>query len=411
MFKEGGIVMICQFTFKNFKSYKNETAFDFQAANLPEFKDSLIKTEKGSDILPLGVIYGPNGGGKTNILQALTYMISLIVKPIYELKKNVENIIIQQEMYCMPFIFDDDSINEPSEFQLFFRKEEYEYRYYIAVCKEIIVEEAFSRKKIGGKKPALIFERNQDSIKLGSIINTKSINKDVNEKMPYFSFLAINYNLPVIVAAQSFFESCIIRNYGNFKSEREMILYENETLKRKIVELMNNMDIDISGYRFDKEKSQFYLQRNINNKMYELSIQEESEGTKKLFVALPILLIALQEGRMVVIDELDAKLHPKLLRYVISMFRNPLINRHGAQLLFTSHDMTTMKNTVFRRDEVWFAAENKNHESEIYSLYEIRNEENERIKNTASYSKQYLEGRYGADPYLSNMISGGDWSE
>jgi hypothetical protein len=71
--------------------------------------------------------------------------------------------------------------------------------------------------------------------------------------------------------------------------------------------------------------------------------------------------------------------------------------------------MTTMKNTVFRRDEIWFAAENENHESEIYSLYEIRGEDNERIKNTASYSKQYLEGRYGADPYLQNMMSGGGW--
>jgi len=109
----------------------------------------------------------------------------------------------------------------------------------------------------------------------------------------------------------------------------------------------------------------------------------------------------------VVIDELDAKLHPKLLRYVISLFKNPRINKYGAQLLFTSHDMATMKNTVFRRDEIWFAALNKNHSSEIYSLYEIRREDNERVNSTAAFDKQYLEGRYGADPYLQNMLSGG----
>ena len=91
------------------------------------------------------------------------------------------------------------------------------------------------------------------------------------------------------------------------------------------------------------------------------------------------------------------------------MFKNSKINTKGAQLLFTSHDMTTMKNTVFRRDEIWFAAENENHESEVYSLYEIRREDNERVNNTASYSKQYLEGRYGADLYLQNMMSGGGW--
>lgn len=142
---------------------------------------------------------------------------------------------------------------------------------------------------------------------------------------------------------------------------------------------------------------------------YELKFSDESDGTKKMIAALPVILLALQEGRLVIIDELDAKLHPKLLRYVISLFKNINVNRKGAQLLFTSHDMTTMKNTVFRRDEIWFAAENKNHESEIYSLYEIRRENNERVNSTAAYDKQYLEGRYGADPYLTNMLAGGEW--
>ena len=136
---------------------------------------------------------------------------------------------------------------------------------------------------------------------------------------------------------------------------------------------------------------------------------DESDGTKKMIAALPVILLALQEGRLVIIDELDAKLHPKLLRYVISLFKNKNVNKKGAQLLFTSHDMTTMKNTVFRRDEIWFAAENERHESEIYSLYEIRRENNERVNSTAAYDKQYLEGRYGADPYLTNMLAGGEW--
>ena len=114
-------------------------------------------------------------------------------------------------------------------------------------------------------------------------------------------------------------------------------------------------------------------------------------------------------GGILLIDELDAKLHPKLLRYVISLFKNRNVNKKGAQLLFTSHDMTTMKNTVFRRDEIWLAAENERHESEIYSLYEIRRENNERVNSTAAYDKKYLEGRYGADPYLTNMLAGGEW--
>ena len=169
------------------------------------------------------------------------------------------------------------------------------------------------------------------------------------------------------------------------------------------------MDIDITDLRLEEQSHRLYTTRRIDETTYELSFDEESEGTQKLITALPVLLLALSEGRMVIIDELDAKLHPKLLRYVIQMFQNRDINRHGAQLLFTSHDMYTMKNTVFRRDEIWFAAENHAHESELYSLYEIRGEDHQRIKNTAAYDKQYMEGRYGADPYLSNLL-GGDFA-
>ena len=169
------------------------------------------------------------------------------------------------------------------------------------------------------------------------------------------------------------------------------------------------MDIDITGYRYDEDTKQLFMQRTLSSQEYELPFSQESDGTKKLIAALPVILLALREGRMVIIDELDAKLHPKLLRYVISLFKNKEINKYGAQLLFTSHDMCTLKNTIFRRDEIWFAAENASYESEIYSLHEIRGEDNDRVKNTAAYDKQYLEGRYGADPYLSNML-GGDFA-
>ena len=74
--------MLCQFSFSNFKSYRNETTFDFQAANLPEFNDTLIQFEKTNDLLPVGVIYGPNGGGKSNLLQAMTCLISTVVPVI-----------------------------------------------------------------------------------------------------------------------------------------------------------------------------------------------------------------------------------------------------------------------------------------------------------------------------------------
>ena len=398
--------MLCQFSFENFKSYRDETTFEFQAETLPEFSETLLTTPKGSDLLPVGVIYGPNGGGKTNLLQAFACMVSLVVKPIVGLEKNRQQTIIQQHTTRVPFLMDAVSKNEPTVFRVFFRIDQKEYQYYISL-KDEIVYEALYWKNIGGKRTGTVFERDGQTIELGQTINKSNINRDVNPKMPYLSFLAINYNLPVITEVHNWFESCIILNYANSLAEHRIMLSEDGSIERKIIHALNDMGIDLTGYRFDEEQQKLYTQRTVDGEVYELPFSDESDGTKKLIVALPTLLLALQEGRTIVIDELDAKLHPKLLRYIIMLFKNPSVNKHGAQLLFTSHDMTTMKNTVFRRDEIWFAAEDEKHQSKIYSLSDIRQLDNTRIKNTAAYDKQYLEGRYGADPYLSNMIGGG----
>ena len=230
----------------------------------------------------------------------------------------------------------------------------------------------------------------------------------VNPRMPYLSFLAINYNLDVITDVMTWFESCIVQSYAIPEVDNRVLLVDEEKTKRRIITVLNDLDIDICDYRYNAEKRQLYTGRMVDGEYYELPFAVESDGTKKLLAALPILLLALQEGRLVVVDELDAKLHPKLLRYIIKLFKNPDYNKLGAQLIFTSHDLTTMKNTVFRRDEIWFAALDDKHESEIYSLYDVRDEDDRHVNSTAAYDKQYMEGRYGADPYLQNML-GGEW--
>lgn len=397
--------MLCQFSFSNFRSYRDETTFDFQAAALSEFKDSLIKTEKGNDILPVGVIYGPNGGGKSNLLAALGCVISLVTEPVYELGKNHARFIMQQKVSCVPYLFDEDYREEPSRFQLFFRIGEYEYRYYIVLRGGVIEEETLYRRKLGASRAAKVFERNHEGISLGTILGSKNINTEVNAKMPLLSFLAIGYSIPVIAEVIRWFEECIIRNYANPLAEQQILLSDDDISKKQFLTMMNDMGIGITGYRFDQQSNEFYLQRTLHDTLYELPFSSESDGTRKLFAALPVILMALKEGRLVIVDELDAKLHPKLLRYVIRLFTNPEINKNGAQLLFTSHDMSTMKNSIFRRDEIWFAALNSENSSEVYSLSELRKENNDPINNTAAYDKQYLEGRYGADPYLRNMLS------
>lgn len=399
--------MLCQFTFKNFRSYKEETVLDFRATAIPEFKESLINGTDGTSLLPVEVVYGPNGGGKSNLLMALSCLISTVSRPIYDIGKAREQSVIQEKVDCSPYMLDQESRKQPSEFEVFFRENRTEYRYNLSLSDNIIVHESLYWKSIGGKKTGVVFERRQSKIELGSSINKVSINKEVNPKMPYLSFLAINYDIPVIAEVQNWFESCYTINFANPSVDRTVYLTQDPRIYEKSIQALNDMGIDVKDFYFDEESKTLVTRRTINGKKYELFYDDESAGTRKLIACLPLIIKALDEGRLTVIDELDAKLHPKLLRYVISLFKNKTVNRKGAQLLFTSHDLSTMKNTVFRRDEIWFAAENPDHGSEIYSLYEIRNEDNERIKATLAFDKQYLEGRYGADPYLSNILSEG----
>ena len=401
--------MLCQFTVENYRSYREKTTFDFQATSISEFKDSLITADDGNLFLPVSVIYGPNGGGKSNLLRALGCAVATVVSPILEIKKNRNGVIFHNKPIYEPFAFDNISKNEPTSFEIYFQTKLNEYKYSISLFNDEVVEEELYWKTFSGKKPGMIFSRNKVAVSLGPTFDKKSINKSINPKMPYLSFLAINYNIDIVNDVISWFESSIILNYANNVIERNIMVPGSAKELSKLTRALNSLDIDINGYRYEEGTNKLYTRRTIGDQVYELDFNNESEGTKKLVSVLQVILIALDEGRLVVMDELDAKLHPKLLKYVINMFKDKTINKHGAQLLFTSHDMTTMKNTVFRRDEIWFSALNKNHESEIYSLYDIRREDNEHVNSTAAFDKQYLEGRYGADPYLRNMLTGSDW--
>ena len=402
--------MICRFSFKNFLSYRGETVFDFQAAAIPEFQGKTIVRDKASPLLPVCVIYGPNGGGKTNLLKAFACLVTLVVDPVRKLGKSRVTPILQHSVPAVPYLLDEQSKGMNTEFQVFFRANGNEYQYNLALLADEIKAESLYWKSLGGKRAGTVFEREAGEIVLGPSMNRGKINTQVNPKMPFLSFLAINYDLPAISEVIRFFESCIIQNYANPLVGSKVLKDESMSLKRPLIRALNDLDIDIADFVYDEGDKRFYTVRSFENGSYRLPFEYESDGTRKLLVALPVFLIALRQGRPLIVDELDAKLHPKLLRYIIHLFHDPKINSNGAQLLFTSHDLTTMRNDVFRRDEIWFAYENDSHESEIYSLYDIRDENGKHVNSTAAYDKQYLEGRYGADPYLRNIL-GDEWNE
>lgn len=404
--------MLCQFSFKNFRSYKDETVLDLQAVASSKdesrnFKESLLQTSDGKAFLPVSVIYGPNAGGKSNVIKALSYATNIVTSPITILKET-NNLIPM--ISCEPFKFDESSKNEPTEFTFFFRPDEfYEYKYFISIKDEKIIEEYLYRKNIKpNSRTSIVFERTQDNIKLGSCISKAKINSQINNSIPLLSFLAINYEIEPISIVVEWLQQVTICDffYKPLMIAMLDIFYED----KQVVRLMNDVGIDISDYKVQRDSADISkwgisVEHTINNKKYQLNLNEESEGTQKLFELFPWVLYAMRRGNVLIVDELDAKLHPKLLKYIIMLFKNPEINTNNAQLIFTSHDISTMKSSVFRTDEIWFACKREDESSDLYSLYDIKDENGNHIQPSASFDKQYLEGRYGADPYFCNMMN------
>ena len=192
-------------------------------------------------------------------------------------------------------------------------------------------------------------------------------------------------------------------NYGNPFQEARILVDQSDDIKKLVLKIIKEMDLDIDDFRIEEEDNnriEIYTKHIVDGNDIELKLAEESSGTKKIFGLLPFVANSIVNGNTLVIDELDAKIHPVLLKYIIELFSDKEKNRHGSQLIFTSHDLSTMNSEVFRRDEIWFAAKNEEESTELYSLADLKGQDGEKIRSDASYSKQYLAGHYGADPYF-----------
>ncbi len=398
--------MLCTFLFRNFRSYRDEAILDMQASAIKEFSDTLLNNFKDKKaFLPVAVIYGPNGGGKSNVLKALSALASIVQAPIAVLDKKNDTVLNPYKN--TPFTFDDFSKKDATFFEVFFRVNEHEYRYAISVGESGIESESLYRKAIGSKKITLVFDRTATGTEYGTGLKKLFSNLSINPEMPLLSFLAITTDMEAIREAAGWFRGLISVTYSTEECENFFYANNDSFTKKLMISMLNTMDIAITDYYFKEiDKKRIMLKRTIDGKEYEMPLANESEGTKKLISFLPQIILALNEGRIILIDELDSKLHPKLLKHIIMLFKNPQINKRHAQLIFTSHDLATMRNDVFRRDEIWFAEKNRQGASMLYSLYDIRNEKNRHIESTAEFSAQYLEGRYGADPYLEKLK---DW--
>ena len=403
--------MLCQFTVKNFKSIREEMTFDMQAAAISEHENKIIIDKDGETYLPVSAIYGPNGGGKSNVLKALQTLVAKVLRPLYATGNGEENVLLRKKVVIEPFAFSEETIKAPTEFEIFFRTEAAEYRYILHVMKEIVKYESLDRIKLDTKRRSALFERDENGIELKGAFSRLKASDELSETLPLLSYLGITYKKNEVVkdVLAWFDEKIDFLNYGNPIEELRMAVANSEDVKHLMIDMIREMDLDIVDFRVEEDEGDWvdvFTKHSVNGYEAELHLSEESSGTRKLFGLLPFIAESLTKGTVLVIDELDAKIHPVLLKHIIEMFNDMSINRYKAQLIFTSHDLSIMNNEVFRRDEIWFVAKGNEQNSKLYSLAEFKNDKGEAVRKDAKYGKQYLEGKYGADPYLKKII---DW--
>ena len=410
--------MLCQFSVKNYRSIKEEVTLDMQAAALSEHKDHLLTCKDGENFLPVAVIYGPNGGGKTNVLRAINDILIKITAPICAVcphNKESNCKIATKAVRINTFKFCEDSFSSPTEFEIFFRTNKSEYRYNIQLLNEEVVYESMNKRDIGKRKNSNLFVKDISAKNIFSMCDQFKEMRipQISKDLPLLSYLAITYSENEIV--KDILEWTMYKmTFINFAARlTEYSIYASmlKREKKQILEMLKCLDIDIENYKvleIDDDILDIHTFHNVNEKITELDLfEEESHGTKKLFSVIPRVIKCLIDGSALVVDELDAKLHTKLLRHIIELFTNKRTNPKKAQLIFTSHDLSTMDNSIFRRDEIWFAAKNTEQATSLYSLAEFKDKSTGKsVRNDANFNKQYWEGRYGADPYLRKII---DW--
>lgn len=418
--------MIYEFGFKNYRSYKSKTTIDFTAKQIGEFKDSLIIADDKTSLLPACAIYGPNGGGKSSVLYALFSLRNLVISPLVQVDfmknknekladvslKELQAAVKTDAMENNYYKWDDESRNFPIEFSILFKVDSKKYRYEVAVLHGAICKENLFAEDLCTGDISSIFERNEEEIYLCEELGTLDI-ENMNEGLLLISYIAMFKNIKVIDDVLQFFMTIRVIDFDKPIQDRRIMVKSLENNKKKILAVLNSMGIDICdiNIQYDEEgkvEEIYTIHRLENGKIKTLKFEEESSGTRKIFSVLPTILDTIEKGKLLVVDELDAKLHPMLLQRIIELFTIKSMNLKGAQLLFTSHDLTTMSNKVFRRDEIWFSAINAYDESVLYSLVDFRKENGDKPRNDETYHKQYLEGRYGADPYMYRIHS---WEE
>ena len=404
--------MLIRFSFKNFKSFKNENCLDMEATSLKEHEYNVAKTENG-EYLKVSAIYGANASGKTNVLQAFDYMKKRILVSD-DSKKNSP--IDEENIYS--FMINNAPIALEVEI---LAKNNKIYKYGFEVLKDTIISEWLFEKRVN--KFYAIFERENNNVsmkpnKISDLVN-------IDERTLFLNIYSkIDRNNEDFSNVYDWFVNSTYLDLGNPNFERfinnrvSLKILSDENYKKELLKFIKTFDSGIEGIRTTPDSIEAVksnngiidievLHRGENGELKALPFYLESNGTRKMFHLFDFFMDALKNGMVLFVDELDAKLHPLLTRYIINLFHNSQTNIGNGQLIYSTHDTVNLNKETFRRDEIWFAEKDKDGISEIYALsdYILEDDKNagKKVRNDATYNKDYLTGRYGAIPVLEEF--------
>lgn len=415
--------MLVQFTVENFLSIRDKVYLSLEPSKDSEHPENLI-TKGDYKAVNSVAIYGANASGKSSLFKAITVALIMI--------RNSNNVQVTDKLPMTPFKFDFESRNKPTSFEFtFIAKDGRKYIYGFSATTEKVVEEYLYCYNTS--KPTLLFDLNENEkpkfnraykVKLEAAYQMNTANK-------LFLATATTWNVectksPFEWLAESIDTFTDVMELGGVAFEK----YRTDE-NRKYIEFTKNLlkqaDINISsievdakevmggpalpfqivvqgkiippneGKHYDVEITTGYtvVDENGEKTEFSLTLQEESIGTQLLFFYGPLLKDAFEKGKTIVLDEIDKSMHPSLVKFIMNLFRDPDVNKNGAQLIVTIHETGILSLDMFRRDQIYFTEkDSKSGVTDLYSLDEFS------VRKTENIEKGYLMGRYGAIPFL-----------
>jgi uncharacterized protein len=411
--------MLIEFSIGNFKSYKDISTISLLASsdtthlksNVVDYPLQSAQKNRKMNILKSAVLYGANASGKSNLFDALKF-----VK--YFVFNSSKNMQVSENIPTEPCRVSTFSDSEPSHFELIFSHEKILYRYGFDVSSEKVVNEWLFFSPKG--KEAKLFVREGQNFQLGEYFKEgKGLDEKTRENALFLSVCA-QFNGDISTKVLRWFSSFNVISGIEDKSYLKFTLDQlgNEIFLNELKNFLQIADVGIEDINFEQrsvdideipdeikvkaiENKFRFMHRQFDQdgqsaEMIPFTLEQESQGTRKLFALSGPLIDTLKYGKTLFIDELDTRLHPLITQFILRLFHSDEKNPNNAQLICATHDVQLLSNRIFRRDQIWFTEKNKYNVTDLYSLSDYT------VRKDATFNKDYILGKYGAVPYVSD---------